>query len=171
MDSLFFSRLIAQQISDKDPLGILHSLEIRIDKHWRGWRHHATSPLWLFCRFLSAPLLLLCDRLNVTLMVIDGHPFVTHGKFGVPALLTSFGNDRVLGLALETGFDRLTLLGYNMMAFAIGTVKLAVTQGAIIRGPGTTHIILTVKSATRRAAVSLAGMVGAIIGVEPPFTV
>ena len=171
MDSLFFSRLIAQQISDKDPLGILHSLEIRIDKHWRGWRHHATSPLWLFCRFLSAPLLLLCDRLNVTLMVIDGHLFVTHATFGVPTLLTSFGNDRVLGLALETGFDRLTLLGYNMMAFAIGTVKLAVTQGAIIRGPGTTHIILTLKSATRRAAVSLAEMVGAIIAVEPPFTV
>ena len=104
-------------------------------------------------------------------MVIDGHPFVTHGTFGVPTLVTSFGNDRVLSLALETGFDRLTLLGYIMMAFAIGTVKLAVTQGAIIRGPGTTHIILTVKSATRRAAVSLAGMVGAIIGVEPPFTV
>ena len=94
-----------------------------------------------------------------------------HETFGVPTLMTSVGDDRVLGLALETGFDRLTLLGYNMMAFAVGTVKLAVTQGAIIRGPGTPHIILTVKSATRRAAVSLAGMVGAIISVEPPFTV
>ena len=105
MDSLFFSRLIAQQISDKDPLGILHSLEIRIDKHWRWCCHHATSPLWLFCRFLSVPLLLLYYGLNVASMVIDGHPFVTHGTFGVPTLVTSVGNDRVLGLALETGFE------------------------------------------------------------------
>ena len=74
-------------------------------------------------------------------------------------------------MALETGFDGLTLLGDHMMTFAIGTVKLAVTQGAIIRGPGTTHIIKTVKSATRRATFPLTGMIGPIVGVEPPFTV
>ena len=78
-------------------------------------------------------------------MVIDRNPFVTHGTFGVPALVTLVGNDRILGLALETGFHRLTLAGHNMVAFTIGTVKLAVTQGALIRGPGTTHIIPTVK--------------------------
>ena len=104
-------------------------------------------------------------------MVLDGHPFLTHGTFGVPALVALVGNNRVLGLALETGFDRLTLLGDHMMAFAIGTVKLAVTQGAIIGGPGTTHIILTIKSAARRTSVPLTAMIGLIVGVEPPFTV
>ena len=85
--------------------------------------------------------------------------------------MASVGNDRVLGLALETGFDGLTLLGDHMMAFAIGTVKLAVTQGAILRGSGATHIILTVKSATRRTTIPLTGVIGPIVGVEPPFTV
>ena len=70
-------------------------------------------------------------------MVLDGHPFLTHRTFGVPALVASVGNDRVLGLALETGFDGLTLLGDHMMTFAIGTVKLAVTQGAMVRVPRT----------------------------------
>ena len=42
---------------------------------------------------------------------MDGHPFLTHGTFGVPTLVASVGNNGVLGLALETGFDRLTLLG------------------------------------------------------------
>ena len=116
-------------------------------------------------------LLFLHHGLNVTLMVRDGYPFLTHGTFGVPALVASVGNDYVLGLALETGFDRLTLLGDHMMAFAIGTVKLAVTQGAMLRGPGTTHIILTVKSATRRTTIPLTDMIGPIVGVEPPFTV
>ena len=116
-------------------------------------------------------LLFLHNGLNVTLMVMYGHPFLTHGTFGVPALVASVGNDRVLGLALETGFDRLTLLGDHMMAFAIGTVKLAMTQGAILRGPGTTHIILTVKSTTRRTTTPLTRMIGPIVGVEPPFTV
>ena len=85
--------------------------------------------------------------------------------------MTSVGNNGVLGLALETGFDRLTLLGDHMMAFAIGAVKLAVTQGAIVGGPGTTHIILTVKSATRRTTSPLTGVIFPIVGVEPPFTV
>ena len=89
----------------------------------------------------------------------------------MPALVASIGDDRVLGLTLEAGFDRLTLLGDHMMAFTIGTVKLAVTQGAIVGGPGTTYIIPTVKAATRRAASPLAGMSGAIICVEPPLTV
>ena len=58
-----------------------------------------------------------------------------------------------------------------MMAFAIGTVKLAVTQDAILRGPGTTHIILTVKSPTRGTTIPLTDMIGPIVGVEAPSTV
>ena len=58
---------------------------------------------------------------------MDRHPFVTHGTFGVPTLVASIGNDRVLGLTLEAGFDCLTLLGHDMMAFTIGTEKLEVT--------------------------------------------
>ena len=104
-------------------------------------------------------------------MVIDRNPFVTHGTFGVPALVTLVWNDRILGLALETGFHRLTLAGHNMVAFIIGTVKLAVTQGALIRGPGTTHIIPTVKSATLGIMFPLTGMSRTIIVVESPFTV
>ena len=103
-------------------------------------------------------------------MVIDGNPFMTHGTYGVPALVTLVGNNRVLGLRLEADFPRLTLVGDHMMAFTIGTVKLAVTQGAIIRGSATTHIIPTVKAPASKAAVPLAGMIGAIVGVEPPFT-
>ena len=102
---------------------------------------------------------------------MDGHKFLIHGAFGVPALVTSVGNDRVLGLALETGFDGLTLLGDHMMTFAIGTVKLAMTQSAIVGGPGTAHIILTVKAPASTAAVPLTSMIGPIVGVEPPFTV
>ena len=109
--------------------------------------------------------------MNVTLVVLDGHPFLTHGTFGVPALVTSVGNDRVLGLVLETGFDGLTLLGNHVMTFAIAAVKLAMTQGAIVGGPGTTHIILAVKSTARRTTSPLTDMIGPIVGVEPPFTV
>ena len=75
-------------------------------------------------------------------MVLDGHPFVTHGAFGVPALVTSVRDDRVLGLALETGFDGLTLLADHMMTFTIPAVKRAVTQTAIIRRP-VTKLIFT----------------------------
>ena len=166
MDGRFFAGRITQQISHKHALRILHGFKIGVNKQGRGWRHHSTSPLlcWFWLLFLH-------HGLNVTLVVLDGHPFLTHGTFGVPTLVTSVGNNRVLGLALETSFDRLTLLGDHMMTFAIGTVKLAVTQGAIIRGPGTTHIIKTVKSATRRATFPLTGMIGPIVGVQPPFTV
>ena len=104
-------------------------------------------------------------------MVLDGHPFLTHGTFGVPTPVTSVGNNGVLGLALEAGFDRLTLLGDHMMAFAIAAVKLAVTQGAIVGAPGATHIILTVKSTARGTMSPLTGMIDPIVGVEPPFTV
>ena len=100
-------------------------------------------------------------------MVLDRHKFLTHVTFGVPALVASVGNDRVL----ETGFDGLTLLGDHIMTFAIGTVKLAVTQGAMVGGPGATHIILTVKAPASTAAVPLTSMIGTIVGVEPPFTV
>ena len=87
----------------------------------------------------------------------------------MPTLVTSVGNDRVLGLALETGFDGLTLLGDHTMAFAIGTVKLAATKGAIVGEPGATHIILTVQAPASTAAVPLTGVISPIVGVEPPF--
>ena len=89
----------------------------------------------------------------------------------MPALVTSVGKDGVLGLTLETGFDGLTLFADDMMTFTIATVKLTMTQTAIIRGAGATHIILTVKSTTRRAAFPLTGMIGSVVRVEPPFTV
>ena len=99
---------------------------------------------------------------------MDGHPFLTHGTFGVPTLVASVGNDRVLGLALETGFNRLTMAGHDMMAFVISTLELAVTQGT---RPGTTHKILTVKSTARGTTPPLTGMIGPIVGVELSFTV
>ena len=166
MDGRFFAGRITQQISNKHTLPILHGFKIDVNKQGRGWLHHTTSP-----RFSWFWLLVPHHGLNVTLVVLDGHPFLTHGTFGVPTLVTSVGNDRVLGLALETSFDRLTLLGDHMMTFAIGTVKLAVTQGAIVGGPGATHIILTVKSATRRTTSPLTGMISPMVGVEPPLTV
>ena len=89
----------------------------------------------------------------------------------MPALVTSVRDYRVLGLTLETGFDGLTLFGDFMMTFTITAVKLAMTQTAIISGVGTTHIILTIKSATRGAASPLTGMIGSVVGVETPFTV
>ena len=168
MDSLFLGGRMGQQIGHENTFGILHSLKIGIDEQW-GWRHHATSPLCI-CKFLGVPVLLY-DRLNVTLVVIDKDPLMTYGTFGVSTPVTLTLNARALGLALEAGFHRLTLVGRNMMAFTIGTVKLAVTQCAITRGPGTTHIIPTVKSATRRTTIPLTGMISAVLGVEPPFTV
>ena len=52
---------------------------------------------------------------------------MTHGAFGVPALVASVRDDRVLDLTLETGFDGLTLLADHMMTFTIAAVKLAMT--------------------------------------------
>ena len=104
-------------------------------------------------------------------MVLDGHPFLTHGTFGVPAPVTLVADDRVLGLTLETGFDGLTLLADFMITFALTTVKLAVTQTAILGGAGATHIIRTIKAPTRGATSPLTGVIGPIVGVEPSFTV
>ena len=89
----------------------------------------------------------------------------------MPALVTSVREDCVLGLTLEMGFDGLTLFGDFMMTFAITTVKLTMTQTAIIGGAGTTHVILTIKSTTRGAATPLTCMIGSVVGVETPFTV
>ena len=116
-------------------------------------------------------LLFLHHRLNVTLVVLDRHPLLRHGTFGVPTLVTSVGNNGVLDLALEVGFDRLTLLSDHTMTFAIGTVKVAVTPGEIVGRPGATHKILTVKSPTRGTTSPLTGVISPIVGVEPPFTV
>ena len=109
--------------------------------------------------------------LNVTLVVLDGHPFLTHGAFGVPALVASVWDDCILGLALETGFDGLTLLADFMITFAMTAVKLAVTQTAILSRSGATHIIRTVKSTASTAASPLTSVIGPVVGVEPPFTV
>ena len=104
-------------------------------------------------------------------MVLDGHPFLTRGAFGVPALVTFVGNHGVPGLALATGFDGLTLPADHMMMFTLATVKLAVTQTAIIHGAGATHIIRTVKSTTSTTTSPLTTMMRSIVGIEPPFTV
>ena len=159
MDGRLCTGRIAQQISHKHSFRILHGFKIRVNKQGRGWHHHATSRL--LCWF---GLLVFHHGLNVTLVVVDGQSFLTHGTFGVPALVTSVRDDRVLGLALETGFDGLTLLADHMMTFAIATVKLAVTQTAIISEPGATHIILTVKAPAGTAAVPLKGVISPIVG-------
>ena len=109
--------------------------------------------------------------LNVTFMILDGYPFLTHGAFGVPALVTLVGDDRVLSLTLATAFDGLTLGIDFVMTFALTTVKLAVTQTAILSGAGATHILRTIKAPTRGATSPLTSVIGPIVGVEPSFTV
>ena len=104
-------------------------------------------------------------------MVLNGHPFLTYGAFGVPAPVTLVADDRVLGLTLATGFDGLTLGIDFMITFTLTTVKLAVTQTAILGGAGAPHILRTIKTSTRRATPPLTGVIGPIIGVERPFTV
>ena len=144
----------------------MHGFKICVNKQGRGWRHHATSPL--LGRF---SLLMLYHRLNVTFMVLDRNPFLTHGAFGVPAPVTLVADDHVLSLTLATAFDRLTLGTDFMITFAWTAVKLAVTQTAILGGAGATHIIRTIKAPTRRAASPLTSMIGPIVGIEPSFTV
>ena len=122
----------------------------------------------LLCGF---SLLAFHHGLNVTFMVLDRHPFLTRGAFSVPTQVTLVADDRVLGLTLETGFDGLTLGTDFMITFAWTSVKLAVTQTAILGGAGTTHIIRTIKAPTCRAASPLTSMMGPIVGVEPSFTV
>ena len=109
--------------------------------------------------------------LNVTFVVLNGHPFLTGGTFGVPAPVTLVADNCVLGLTLETRFDGLTLGIDFMITFTLTAVKLAVTQTAILGGAGATHIIRTIKAPTRRAASPLTSVMGPIVGVEPPFTV
>ena len=109
--------------------------------------------------------------LNVTLVVLDGYPFLTRGAFGVPALVTMVRDDRILSLTLETSFDGLTLCTDFMITFALIAVKLAVAQTAILGGASAPHIIRTIKAPTRRATSPLTSVIGPIVGVEPPFTV
>ena len=104
-------------------------------------------------------------------MVLDGHPFLTYEAFGVPALVTLVGDDRVLGLTLATAFDGLTLSADHMILHTMDTIKLAVTRSAILGGAGTPHIIRTIKAPTRGAASPLTSVIGSIVGVEPSFTV
>ena len=144
----------------------MHGFKIRVNKQGRGWRHHATSPL-----LYGFSLLTFHHRLNVTLVVLDGHPFLTHEAFGVPALVTLVADDCVLSLTLETSLDGLTLLVDFMITFTWTTVEFAVTQTAILGGAGAPHIIRTIKAPTRRAASPLTSVMSPIVGVEPPFTV
>ena len=58
-----------------------------------------------------------------------------------------------------------------MMSFTLGAIKFAVTLRAIISGSSATNIIRTVKPTASTAAVPLAGMAGAIVGVEAPFAI
>ena len=104
-------------------------------------------------------------------MVLDGHPFLTHEAFGVPALVTLVADDCVLGLTLATAFDGLTLPADHMILHTMDTIKLAVTRSAILGGAGTPHIIRTIKAPTRRATSPLTSVIGSVVGVEPPFTV
>ena len=115
--------------------------------------------------------MLIYHGLNVTLMVLDGYPFLTYGAFGVPAPVTLVGDDHVLSLTLATAFDGLTLGIDFVMTFALTTVKLAVTQTAILGGAGATHIIRTIKVPIRGATSSLTSVIGPIVGVEPSFAV
>ena len=115
--------------------------------------------------------MLLHHRLNVTFMVLDGYPFLTHGAFGVPALVTLVADDRILGLTLATAFDGLTLSADHVILHTMDTIKLAVTRTAILGGTGATHILRTIKAPTRGATSSLTSVMGPIVGVEPPFTV
>ena len=109
--------------------------------------------------------------LNVTFVVLDGHPFLTYEAFGVPALVTLVGGDRVLGLTLATAFDGLTLSADHMILHTMDTIKLAVTRTAILGRAGATHIIRTIKAPTRGAASPLTSVIGSVVGVEPSFTV
>ena len=110
-------------------------------------------------------------RLNVTLVVLDRYPFLTRGAFGVPALVTLVGDDRILGLTLATAFDGLTLSVDHVILHTMDTIKLAVTRTAIHGGAGATHILRTIKAPTRRAASPLTSVIGSVVSVEPSFTV
>ena len=150
---------LANKLATKMPF----CLEMSIDKQ-RAWHLHATFPILL--RFFS----LLYDRLNVTLVVMDGDPVITHGTFGIFAPMTLAFDDGVLGLALETRFHRLAQFGDKMMLFALDTIKV-VTMRTIIGGSSATNIIWTVKAPTSTTVVILTRMVGSIVSVEALFAI
>ena len=108
--------------------------------------------------------------MNVTSVGLEEHPFLTHGAFGVTALMTLVANHGILSLTLETHFNRLTLFTNHMMLPTLGSIKLAMTLRAILRGAGATHILRTIKAPTRRATSPLTSMMGPIVGVEPSYT-
>lgn len=150
---------LANKLATKMPF----CLEMSVDKQ-RAWHLHATFPILL--RFFS----LLYDRLNVTLVVMDGDPVITHGTFGIFAPMTLAFDDGVLGLALETRFHRLAQFGDKMMLFALDTIKV-VTMRTIIGGSSATNIIWTVKAPTSTTVVILTRMVGSIVSVEALFAI
>lgn len=94
---------------------------------------------------------------------------MTHGTFSVSATVTLTLNDSVL--TSETRFLRLAQFGLKMIAFAMDLIKHAVAVCAIIGGSSATNIIPTVTTPASTAGVSLAGMVGAIVGVETVFAI
>ena len=95
---------------------------------------------------------------------------MTYRTFGISTPVTLTLDDSVLGLS-STRFLLLAQFGFKMMAFAMDPIKHAVTMRAIISGSSATNVVRTVKTSASTAAVSLAGMVGAIVGVETPFTI
>ena len=139
------------------------------DRRTEGVAPPCDLPLCI-CRFLGVPLLLY-DGLNVKLVIIDKHPLMTCRTFGVSTPVTLTLEDSVLGLASETRFLLLAQFGFKMMAFVMDPIKHAMTMRAIISGSSATNVVRTVKTSASTAAVSLAGMVGAVLGVETPFTI
>ena len=121
---------LANKLATKMPF----CLEMSVDKQ-RAWHLHATFPILLRFFFL------LYDRLNVTLVVMDGDPVITHGTFGIFAPMTLAFDDGELGLAVETRFHRLAQFGDKMMLFALDTIKVVVTMRTIIGGSSATNII------------------------------
>ena len=115
--------------------------------------------------------LLLYHRLDVTLLIIDGDPLTKHATFSVAALMVFIGHHCVLGLTLETRFEGLTLVTHQMIQLATRAVKLTMTGWAIGGGLGPAHVILTIEAPAGRTAFPLTGMIGSVIGVEPPVTV
>ena len=151
---------LANKLATKMPF----CLEMGVDKQ-RAWHLHATFSILLRFFFL------LYDRLNVTLVVMDGDPVITHGTFGIFAPMTLAFDDGVLGLAVETCFHRLAQFGDKMMLFALDTIKVVVTMRTIIGGSSATNIIWTVKAPTSTTVVILTRMVGSIVSVEALFAI
>ena len=104
-------------------------------------------------------------------MVRNENPLMTDGTFSVSTPVTLTLDNSVLGQASGTSFLRLAQFGLKMIAFTMDSIKHTMTLRAIISGSSATNIIPTVKTLASTATVSLAGMVGAIVGVETSLAI